>query len=51
MAWYWYLTGCITTVALFSVMVNIAIINEYVVIKVRRPSQTRMHIFYDQENA
>ena len=51
MAWYWYITGLVSGLVVLSVVINVALINEFMVVKVRRSAQTRMHVFYDQENA
>jgi hypothetical protein len=51
MAWYWYITGLVSSLVVLSVVINVALINEFMVVKVRRPAKTRMHVFYDQENA
>ena len=51
MAWYWYITGLVSSLVVLSIVINVALINEFMVVKVRRPAKTRMHVFYDQENA
>lgn len=49
MAWYWYITGCVTTLVVCSVLINVALVSEYMKVTIRRPVQTRMHVVFEEE--
>jgi len=47
MAWYWYLTGVITTLCLGSLLVNIAMITGALRIESRTQVSEKMHLLYN----
>jgi F0F1-type ATP synthase membrane subunit c/vacuolar-type H+-ATPase subunit K len=46
-AWYWYLTGVITSVCGLSAIVNALIISGTMKIAIRNPRKTRLYVAYD----
>jgi hypothetical protein len=49
MAWYWYFTGLVSGVVVLSVLINVALVSEFMKVSIRRPSRTRMHVIFDEE--
>jgi DMSO reductase anchor subunit len=49
MAWYWYITGLVSGLVVLSVLINVALVSEYMKVSIRRPSRTRMHVIFDEE--
>lgn len=49
MAWYWYITGCVTTLVVCSVLINVALVSEFMKVSVRRPARTRMHVILEED--
>lgn len=50
MAWYWYITGLVSGLVVLSVLINVALVSEFMVVTVRRPAKTQVRVVYDQEN-
>lgn len=47
MAWYWYLTGVITTMCLGSLLVNIAMITGVLRVESRHQYSEKMQVLYN----
>lgn len=50
MAWYWYLTGSITTITFISLLVNLAVISGFAKVTLKNPSKEKIHIVYDWQD-
>ena len=50
MAWYWYLTGIVTSFTCMSLVINYMLISGFMQVTVRRPHKQKLSVLYDWED-